>query len=123
MSIYPRMKGVADRLLDRYSQGTIILSRTTPGPEPENIWDPVVPVEHIERLNGVVRGVDTRLVGTELGGSVILASDRVATCAVPKMDYKAGDTLSVDGKPVHIIAVEKSPAAGVAAAVKFIIRG
>jgi hypothetical protein len=39
------------------------------------------------------------------------------------MQYQAGDTLSIDGVPVHVIAVEKIPAAGVTSAVKFIVRG
>ncbi|MCC9162846.1 hypothetical protein LNA76_05840 [Alcaligenes sp. MMA] len=64
-----------------------------------------------------------QLIGTEMDGTVILASDRQAICTVPTMQYTSGDVLSVDGVPVHIIAVEKIPAAGVTSAVKFIIRG
>lgn len=112
-------------------QGKITLTRVTPGtPDPLEPWEPVAPTTQTEELRGAVRGVDARLVGTEVGGTVIraggaviLASDRVAICAPPKMEYTAGDVLSVDGVPVHVIAVERTPAAGVAAAVKFIIRG
>jgi hypothetical protein len=58
-----------------------------------------------------------------MGGTVILASDRQAICEVPQMQYQAGDTLSVDGTPVHIIAFERIPAGGTTSAVKFFIRG
>lgn len=104
-------------------QGTVTLTRSTPGAPGANPWDPVTPTKQTETLKAAVRGVDARLVGTEVGGAVILASDRQAICAVPVMTYTAGDTLSVDGKPVHVISVERIPAAGIAAAVKFIIRG
>lgn len=105
-------------------QGSIVLSHSAPGtPDPSQPWLPVEPVITTESLRGAVRGVDKRLVGTEIGGQVILASDRQAICAVPVMTYTAGDTLVIDGVPVHIIAVEKIPAAGIASAVKFIIRG
>lgn len=104
-------------------QGVVTLTRSTPGAPGANPWDPVTPTKQTETLKAAVRGVDARLVGTEVGGAVILASDRQAICAVPVMAYTAGDTLSVDGKPVHVISVERIPAAGIAAAVKFIIRG
>lgn len=126
--LYTRMAATAERLLSPTSQGglgqgRIELIRTTPGTPGANPWDPVEPVTETELLKGAVRGVDKRLVGTNVGDAVILASDRQAICATPKMDYTAGDTLSVDGKPVHIISVEKLPAAGVTVAVKFIVRG
>lgn len=105
-------------------QGTVILKHSEPGaPNPAEPWNPVEPVVTSETMRAAVRGVDKRLVGTEVGGQVIVASDRIATCATPKMEYAVGDTLSVDGKPVNILSVERIPAAGIAAAVKFIIRG
>lgn len=105
-------------------QGEIVLTRKTPGaPNPAAPWEPVVPVIQSEPLRGAVRGVSKQLVGTEAGGTVILASDRQAVCEVPTMQYAAGDVLSVDGVPVHIIAFERIPAAGIAAAVRFTIRG
>ncbi len=104
-------------------QGEIVLTRKTPGTPGPNPWDPVEPVTQAETLRGAVRGVSQRLVGTEVGGTVILASDRQAVCAVPALQYQAGDVLSVDGAPVHIIAFERIPAAGTTSAVKFIIRG
>lgn len=104
-------------------QGSVVLSREIAGSEPVNPWEPVQTETKTETLKAAVRGVDKRLVGTEVGETVLLASDRQAICAVPVMDYTAGDTLIVDDKPVHIIAVENIPAAGIRAAVKFYIRG
>lgn len=104
-------------------QGEIVLTRKTPGTPGANPWEPVEPVTQAETLRGAVRGVSQRLVGTEMGGTVILASDRQAICEVPQMQYQAGDTLSVDGAPVHIIAFERIPAAGTTSAVRFTIRG
>ncbi|WP_313237886.1 hypothetical protein [Delftia acidovorans] len=104
-------------------QGEIVLTRKTPGTPGPNPWDPVEPVTQSETLRGAVRGVSQRLVGTEMGGTVILASDRQAICEVPQMQHQAGDTLSVDGVPVHIIAFERIPAAGTTSAVRFTIRG
>ena len=105
-------------------QGEITLTRKIPGtPNPNKPWEPVEPTTQTESLRGTVRGVSKQLIGTEMDGTVILASDRQAICTVPTMQCTAGDVLSVDGVPVHIIAVEKIPAAGVTSAVKFIIRG
>lgn len=105
-------------------QGVIALVRSTPGtPNPNAPWEPVTPTVTTETLKGAARGVDSRLVGTEVGGAVILATDRQVICAPPAMQCHAGDTLSIDGVPVHVIAVEKIPAAGVTSAVKFIVRG
>jgi len=103
-------------------QGNIVLSRqsSTPGANP---WDPPVTTTTTETLKGAVRGVSQELVGVEVGGTVILASDRQAICAPIEMGYTAGDTLIIDGVPVHILSVENIPAAGVAAAARFIIRG
>ena len=125
---YAEMAQMAASLLSPTSQGglgqgTVTLTRSTPGVPGPNPWDPVVPVTTTETLRGAVRGVDKRLVGTEVGGAVILASDRQVISAPPVMSYTAGDTLAVDGVPVHIVAVEKIPAAGITSAVKFIIRG
>ena len=125
---YTEMAAMARGLLAPTSQGglgqgEIVLTRKTPGTPGPNPWEPVEPVMQAETLRGAVRGVSQRLVGTEMGGTVILASDRQAICEVPQMQYQAGDTLSVDGAPVHIIAFERIPAAGTTSAVRFTIRG
>lgn len=124
---YESMRQTAEELLAPTSQGglgqgSIVLSRQTsvPGANP---WDPPVTTPMTETLRGAVSGVSKELVGTEMGGTVILASDRQAICAPPSMGYTAGDTLVVDGVPVHIVAVQNIPAAGITSAVRFIIRG
>ena len=126
---YESMAKVSAQLLAPTSQGglgqgVIVLARSTPGtPNPNAPWEPVTPTVTTETLKGAARGVDSRLVGTEVGGAVILASDRQVICSPPAMQYQAGDTLSIDGVPVHVISVERIPAAGTVSAVKFIIRG
>ena len=124
---YESMRRTAEELLAPTSQGglgqgSIILSRQSSVPG-DNPWDPPVVTTTTEPLHGAVRGVSKELIGVEAGGTVILASDRQAICAPPKMGYTAGDTLVVDGVPVHIVAVQNIPAAGVTSAVRFIIRG
>jgi len=124
---YESMRRTAEELLSPTSQGglgqgSIVLSRqsSTPGANP---WDPPVTTTTTETLKGAVRGVSKELIGVEMGGTVILASDRQAICAPPSMGYTAGDTIVVDGVPVHIVAVQPIPAAGVTSAIRFIIRG
>ena len=105
-------------------QGRIELTHVEPGVvDPAAPWVPVEPTRTTIEIRGAVRGVDKRLVGTEVGGTVIVASDRVAITEVPTIPYTAGDTLSIDGVPVHIIQVEGIPAAGIGSALQFIIRG
>lgn len=125
---YSEMAAMARGLLAPTSQGglgqgEIVLTRKTPGTPGPNPWDPVEPITQSETLRGAVSGVSQELVGTEMGGAVILSSDRQAICAVPTLQYQAGDVLSVDGVPVNILGVQRIPAAGIAAAVKFVIRG
>lgn len=105
-------------------QGLVILTHSEPGvPNPSAPWEPVEPVTTSDTLGAAVSGVDQRLVGTKADdGQVIVSSDRSAICTVPKIAYAVGDTLSIDGKPVHVISVEKLPAAGITSAVKFTIR-
>ncbi len=105
-------------------QGVIHLVTTRPGvPDPDAPWAPVEPVTTKQLIKGAVRGVSSKLVGVGVGETVILPSDRVAICEVPSVMYEPGDTLLVDGKPVHIIQFDKIPAAGITSAVRFIIRG
>ena len=125
--IYNQMVAVAAHMLAPTSQGglgqgSIVLSHATAGTPGANPWDPVEPTVTTETLRGAARGVDARLVGTEVGGTVVLASDKQVTCAPPTIAYTPGDTLTIDGVPMHIIAVEKKPAAGTTVAVKFLVR-
>ncbi len=126
--IYTDMAKVAQDLLAPTSQGglgqgTIVLKRIIPGtPDHAQPWVPVAPQTITQTLRGAARGVSMRLVGSEVGGTIILASDRVATTEAPTIEYKAGDQMVVDGKAVQVLSVEKIPAAGTTVAVKWIIR-
>lgn len=105
-------------------QGVFTLMHITPGsPNPAAPWEPVTPVTQMASVRGAVRGISKELIGVEVGGTVLLATDRVALCEVPPIDCSPGDTLTVDGVTMTILAVEKIPAAGVTSAVKFFIRG
>lgn len=125
---YAQMADMARDLLQPTStgglgQGYLTISREGPSIPGSNPWDPVVPGERIvEKLDGAVRGIDKRMIGTEVGGVVLMASDLQAICAVPVMTWQPGDTFAVDGKPVHVVAMETIPAAGTPSAVRFIIR-
>lgn len=104
-------------------QGTLVLKRITPGtPDPTKPWEPVTPQTTTQTLRGAVKGVSSKLIGVEVGGTVIVATDREAITEVPSIAYKAGDLFSVDGKEVRVISVQPIPAAGVVSAVKWIIR-
>lgn len=104
-------------------QGTILLNRLVKISEPTNPWDPAEEAVVSEKLKGVASGVRSNLVGLEVGGTVVLASDLQVTASVPSIPYEAGDTLSIDGKSYHVISVQNVPAAGKPVIVKFIVRG
>ena len=124
-SIYDRGAALTARLLapDKYGQGVVTLTRSTPGVPGANPWDPVTPTKQTETLKAAVSGVSSALIGKEAGGTVIIATDRECVCAPPAMAYQAGDVLTIDGVPVHIITVMKKPDAGTTSAVRFIVRG
>lgn len=117
---YGRMAKTADRLLGRFSQGVITLTRpgsTTPGPNP---WDPPVespPVEYT--LKAVAKGVSKEFID----GTTIVATDLEITAAVFGADPDPADVLAIDGKAVTVLRIIRLPAAGVLVAWKFVVRG
>lgn len=128
MGFYNEMAEMAKELLKPdadggLGQGVIELTRITTIDDPDKPWEPPQEIPQTEVLNGAVSGISNELVGKEVGGTVLLVSDKQAICTVPTMSYQAGDTLSIDGKAVHIIAVENIPSAGTTVAVRFTIRG
>lgn len=126
---YSEMAKVAAQLVSPTDSGglgtgSVVLSRTTPGaPDPSEPWLPTTPAVAKEELDAAVFGVSSEMVGTEAGSAVIQRSDRYAICTVPAMGYESGDTLTVDGQPVTILSVKPIPAAGIASAIRFVIRG
>jgi len=117
---YARMQKTADRLLDRFAQGTVTLTRpggSTPGSNP---WDPPVVTEPvIYTLEAVVKGVSEEFVD----GTTILATDLEVTAAVFGTEPDPADTMEIDGKAVTIVRTMKLPAAGTTVAWKFLVRG
>ena len=125
---YQEMQQMARDLLAPTSagclgQGTLVLTSITPGtPDPLEPWKPVTPQTTTQTLRGAVKGVSSKLIGVEVGGTVIVSTDREAITEVPSIAYKAGDLFSVDGKEVRVISVQPIPAAGTVSAVRWIIR-
>lgn len=123
MAFYERMAGTASRLLARFAQGEVALVRRDELPGVKSWEDPRPLVTTQTPLNAVVEGVNSELVGTPAGsgGPVFMASDLVVTCAPPE-DYRDGDTLTIDGKEMSILRVEREPAAGQPAIIRFYVR-
>lgn len=142
MAFYADMAKMARDLLKPdtqggLGQGVIALTRVTyePGANP---WEPVVPSTQTEFLRGAVSGVAKELIGKESGGTVIMGSDQMVIAATPTMGYMPGDVLSIYqssgiefedesfwlgySPPVIILSVQNIPAAGIVAAVRFIVR-
>lgn len=125
MTFYSEMAAMVADLLKPDTQGglgqeVIEISRLR-DLDPDNPWGGST--YDTETLRGAARGIGQALVGTEVGGTVLLATDKLVTCATPSIPYKAGDRLSLDGRSVHIISYEPIPAVGRVCAVKFIVRG
>lgn len=108
------MKATADRLIDRFSQGTIEYETTTVAP-PVNPWDE--PVETITRtaLDGVAGGVSQEFVD----GVAILSTDLQIISSSP---IPVGGRIIIDGTPHVTIRHDKIPAAGVTVAHRYIVR-
>lgn len=129
MAFYQSMQQMARDLLAPTSQGglgqgeLVLHHNTIPDPDPNKPWEIPEPIVQMELIRGAVRGVSQELIGKEVGGAVIVASDLEAICEVPQIPYTVGDNLYVDSDPMKIIDIHKIPAAGVTAAVRFLIRG
>lgn len=105
-------------------QGSLAIISITPGEIDDDVpWMPVETTEATVALKGVVRGVDRELIGTEAGGIIIQASDRVVFCAVPETLPQAGESCTIDGVATNILSVSYIPAAGIPAAMRLIVRG
>lgn len=120
---YARMRHTADRLLDRFQQGEVVLARTMPGePDPERPWVEVPPVEQTEVLRAVVSGAQEYA-----DGQTVLETDLRIVAAVPALDWRPGNdavlSLTIDERPLTIVRARGIPEAGTATAVEFIARG
>ena len=116
---YGRMQATASRLLDRFAQGTITLTRVTPGvPDPDEPWNPPAPTTGVYTLDATAKGVSKEFVD----GTTIVASDLEITAAVFGAEPGMGDTLAIDGKAVTLLRILPLPAAGTVVAWKFVVR-
>lgn len=116
---YGRMQGVATRLLDRFNQGVITLTRSTPGtPDPDEAWTPVEPTLTTYTIKATAKGVSKEFID----GTTIVASDLEITAAAFGADPEPADALAIDGKAVTLLRIIRLPAAGTLVAWKFVVR-
>jgi hypothetical protein len=117
---YSRIQSTASRLLARFAQGTVTLTRTTPGtPDPSTPWVPGTPTTATYTLDATVKGVSKEFID----GTTIVATDLEVTAAAFGTEPEPGDTLSIDGKAVTIVKQMRIPAAGTLVCWKWIVRG
>jgi hypothetical protein len=125
---YARMQATADRLMQRFKQGTITLSRATSTvPDPNEPWN-TVPTTAVFTLKATARSVEENFIN----GTSINASD-IEITAGPKatneagadvdLDVQPGDVVAIDGVSVSTVEVVRIPAAGTLIAWKFVVRG
>lgn len=122
---YGLMQKTATRLMQRFKQGTVILTRITPGtPDPETPWLPATPTTASHTLNATVAAVTVDQANAKyIDGTTITSADLVVTCAVPAVVPLMSDTLSIDGVVRTIKKIVQLPAAGVAVAYKLFVQG
>jgi hypothetical protein len=117
---YSRIQSTATRMLARFAQGAVVLTRTTPGtPDPSTPWIPAAPTVATYTLDATVNGVSKEFVD----GTTIVATDLEVTAAAFGTEPGPGDTLSIDGKVVTIVKQMRIPAAGTLVCWKWIVRG
>lgn len=140
---YGRMQKTADRLLAKFKQGRVTLTRTTQTEKPDDWptwepWDGATTIYTYE-LDAVVKGVSAKLID----GNVVIASDLEVTCShrMTLVETKVGDdepvvsstptefdaalldTLAMDGRPVTIVRDLTVPGAGTPIAHRYVVRG
>lgn len=118
MSFYDEMREVADDLLgpsSEFAQGVLLLRRLTPGTGP--VLNPGDPTPTDYPLSGTVAGVGKE----HVDGTLILASDLVATVAVPAVEPRMSDKVLVDGREHSIRRINRIPKAGTAVAFELFI--
>ena len=117
---YARMQATATRLLERFNQGEIILTKpgsTTPPAQP---WEPPIVVAPASfTLKATAKGVSKEF----SNGTTILATDIEITAAEFGAEPDPADGLTVDSKAVTVLKIIRLPAAGTLVAWKFIVRG
>lgn len=116
---YAKMRGVADKLLgpsSQFAQGTMLLRRTSPGSGPPH--NPGPPTNTDYPISGTVRGVSA----FHVDGTLVVATDKVATIAVPEVEPVTSDKVVIDGRIHSIVKIDRKPSAGDAVAFLLFIR-
>lgn len=115
---YAKMQATASRLLTRFNQGAIVLTKTftAPGSDP---WTPGASTPTPYTLQATAKGVSEEFVD----GTLIVSTDLEITAAAFGADPDPADVLTIDGKPVTVLKIMRIPAAGVLVCWKFIARG
>lgn len=117
---YGRMQKTATRLMERFKQGVVMITRVTPGvPDPATPWIPVEGTTETFDLAATVKGVSAEFVD----GATILATDLEVTAADFGSVLAPADQVAIDGKAVIVVKTIRIPAAGTLVAWKFIVRG
>lgn len=117
MSIYDRLRGAAERLLDRFDQqGTrTIIKAVVPNPDP--LLPPAI-VDSDAPIKAVVRGVGAEIVASapdlQMGDLQVITDARFVPVA--------GQAVLINGHQRAILRVEPIPAAGQAVAYRFFVR-
>lgn len=116
---YGRMQKTASRLMVRFKQGTVTITRLTPGtPDPDTPWLPVTSDPVVYTLDATVKGVSQEFID----GTTILATDLEITAAVFGADPAPPDVVAIDSEAVVVLKTLRLPAAGTVVAWKFIVR-
>lgn len=127
---YGRMQATASRLMKRFAQGTVTLTKpgeTVPGANP---WDPPVEGEPVVyTLDATVKGVSDKYID----GTTILATDLEVLVSTAGRDANGNpvaidpdlgaDTLTIDGQAMTLVRDLSVPAAGTKVVLKYIVRG
>ena len=109
MGFYDEMRGVADELLGEFAQGTVTLTKVTPGtPDPAQPWVPTEPTTETATLAATVRRVEQKYVD----GTLIVGTEDQLMFAVPAFVPDMACELSVDGRARVMKDLRPIPAAG-----------
>jgi hypothetical protein len=115
---YGRMQSTATRLLDRFNQGNIVLTKVVTAPGP-NEWTPGESTPAPHTLKATAKGVSAEYID----GTTIVATDLEITAAAFAAEPDMADTLTIDGKAVQVLRIIRLPAAGTLVAWKILVRG
>lgn len=103
--------------------GSISYVRYVAGPPPANSWEPPTPpVKTTLPVRAHSFGISKQLVGTQIDNTTLIATDLYVICERIPDGYQPTDVIEIDGKTVTTLSVTRIPAAGIASAVKFIVR-